>query len=161
MDTKDLAVLSFTAVKSRTNLPKPLTYTGLGPIQVQTQLHICSCPSLKAGRSKSSGLIPGILTGDMNPLLQFPIIIAAISHSIHIGYSFNNLVPYLLAYALRDCQSKRYQQYLPPPTYRNVQMSQYFEQTVKTPWVHSIVKIMVLHLTTSGLTTYMCEINNS
>lgn len=43
--------------------------------------------------------------------------------------------------------------FLPPP--RNVQMSQYFEQTAKTPWFHSIVEIMILHWTTSSLTTYM------
>lgn len=56
MDTKNLADLSFTAVKSKTKLPKPLTYIVLDPIQEETQLHICSCLSLKDGRS--SGLVP-------------------------------------------------------------------------------------------------------
>jgi len=58
MDTQDLADLKSTAVKSRSNLQKPLSYIVLGPIQVETQLHICSYLFLKAGRTESSGLIP-------------------------------------------------------------------------------------------------------
>lgn len=38
-------------------------------------------------------------------------------------------------------------------------MSQHLEKTASTPWDHGTVEIMILHLTTTGLTTYMRGIN--
>lgn len=38
-------------------------------------------------------------------------------------------------------------------------MSQNLEKTASTPWDHGTVEIMILHLTTSSLTTYMRGIN--